>query len=95
MEESSDKIQIEKLKGNDNYSSWKILMELLVTQKGLESTIEEDLRTQAELDARSAKDKLKEAADQKKALAMIGLRVQQEFCRDMCSRCCDMSANPV
>jgi hypothetical protein len=79
MEESSDKIQIEKLKGNDNYSSWKIVMELLLTQKGLESTIEEDLRTKEELDAKSAKDKLKKAADQKKALAMIGLRVQQEF----------------
>jgi hypothetical protein len=63
MEESSDKIQIEKLKRNDNYSSWKILMEFLLTQKGLESRIEEELRTQEKLDARSAKDKLKEAAD--------------------------------
>jgi hypothetical protein len=79
MESSDDKIQIEKPRGSDNYSSWKILMELLLTQKGLESTIAEDSRTQEKLDARSAKVKLQEAADQKKALAMIGLRVQQDY----------------
>jgi hypothetical protein len=79
MESSDDKSRIEKLKGSDNYASWKILMELLLTQKGLESTIAENSRTQEELDARSAKVKLQEAADQKKALAMIGLRVQQDY----------------
>jgi hypothetical protein len=77
--ESSDKIQIEKLVGYDNYASWKVLMELLLTEKGLEMTIVEETRTQEELDARSAKDKSKEASDKKKALAAIGLRVQPEF----------------
>jgi hypothetical protein len=75
--ESSDKIQIEKLRGSD--ALWKVLMELLLTEKGLEMTIAEETRTQEELDARSTKDKSKEASDQKKALAAIGLRVQPEF----------------
>jgi hypothetical protein len=78
--EFSDKIQIEKLRGSDNYASWKVLMELLLTEKGLEmAKVAEETRSQEELDARPAKDKLKEASDQKKALAAIGLRVQPEF----------------
>lgn len=75
---SSDKFVIEKL-GTNNYASWKILMELYLTHKGLESTIEAETRTQAELDARSAEDVQKEKASQKKALALIGLRVEQEY----------------
>lgn len=75
---SSDKFEIEKL-GTKNYASWKILMELYLTHKGLESTIEEETRTQAELDARSEEDKQKEKVSQKKALALIGLKVEQEY----------------
>jgi hypothetical protein len=77
--ESSDKIQIKKLRGSDKYASWKVLMELLLTEKGLEMTIVEETRTQELLVARSAKDKSKGASDQKKALAATGLRVQPEF----------------
>lgn len=75
---SSDKIEIEKLRGADNYASWKILMELYLTHKGLDNTIKEDRRAQEELDARSEDLKKKESDDQKKALALIGLRVNQE-----------------
>jgi hypothetical protein len=76
---SSDKIEIEKLRGADNYASWKILMELYLTHKGLDNTIKEDRRTQEELNARSEDLKKKESDDQKKALALIGLRVNQEY----------------
>jgi hypothetical protein len=54
-------------------------MELYLTHKGLDNTIKEDRRTQEELDARSEDLKKKESDDQKKALALIGLRVNQEY----------------
>jgi hypothetical protein len=76
---SSNKIEIEKLRGADNYASWKILMKLYLTHKGLDNTIKEDRRTQEELNARSEDLKKKESDDQKKALNVIGLRVYQEY----------------
>lgn len=63
MEDSSDKVHIEKL-GTDNYESWKILIELCLTQKGLEACIEEDTRTEAQLAARTAAEIQKEKSSQ-------------------------------
>jgi hypothetical protein len=77
--ESTDKIQIEKLKGAENYQTWKILIQLLLTEKGLEKTIAEETRTEEQLKARSAAAKTKEAEEQAKAFSLIGLRVSVEY----------------
>ena len=54
-------------------------MKLLLTHKDLESTIEPDSRSDAELRARSEDQKKKRSVTQKKALALIGLKVEEEF----------------
>lgn len=74
----SEKIQFEKL-GPGNYSSWKMQMELYLTHKDLDHTIEEDTRTPEVLAARTAATIAAEQKAQKKALALIGLRVQDEY----------------
>ncbi|GAQ87846.1 hypothetical protein KFL_003820010 [Klebsormidium nitens] len=79
MAETTEKISIEKLKGAENYQTWKILIELLLTEKGLKRCVEEEKRSATELAARTEAVKTKEAEDQAKALAAIGLRVSSEF----------------
>jgi hypothetical protein len=54
-------------------------MRLYLTHKGLDPTIKPEERTEAQMAARSAETKAKEAAAQKKALALIGLKVKPEF----------------
>ena len=77
--DSTEKIQIEKLKGAENYQTWKVLIQLLLTEKGLRKTIDPESRSSEELAARTAAVKAKEEEDQSKALAAIGLRVSPEF----------------
>ena len=78
MADSTEKIQIEKLKGAENYQTWKVLMQLLLTEKGLKKCIDPETRSSEELDGRSATVKAKEAEERSKALAAIGLRVSSE-----------------
>jgi hypothetical protein len=54
-------------------------MRLYLTHKGLNSCIEPEERTDDQLSARSAKSKAKKAADWKKALSLIGLKVKPKF----------------
>lgn len=79
MGDSTEKIQIEKLKGAENFQTWKVLMELLLTEKGLKKCIDPETRSSEDLAARTAAVKAKEEEDQSKALAAIGLRVSPEF----------------
>ncbi|GAQ92153.1 hypothetical protein KFL_009340020 [Klebsormidium nitens] len=79
MADSTEKIQIEKLKGAENYQTWKVLMQLLLTEKGLKRCIDPETRTSEEMEGRSATVKAKEAEEQSKALAAIGLRVSSEY----------------
>jgi hypothetical protein len=74
----SEKISIQPL-SSENYGTWKIQLKLYLTHKGLNSCIEPEERTEEQLAAKSAESKAKEAADQKKALALIGLKVKPEF----------------
>jgi hypothetical protein len=76
--DSTEKIQFEKL-GSDNYASWKTQMQLYLTHKDLDHTIEEETRTTEVLAARTTTVKAAEQKAQKKALALIGLRVQDEY----------------
>lgn len=77
--DTNEKIHIEKLKGAENYQTWKVLIKLLLTEKGLKKTIDPESRSAEELTARSAATKANEEEDQEKALAAIGLRVSPEF----------------
>lgn len=74
----SEKIQIPQL-DSKNYGIWKIQMRLFLTHKGLDQTIEEESKTSKELSARSPADVAKDNLAQKKALALIGLKVKPEF----------------
>ncbi|GAQ93484.1 hypothetical protein KFL_015700010 [Klebsormidium nitens] len=77
--DSHEKIHIEKLKGAENYQTWKVLIQLLLTEKGLRKTIDPESRSTEEMAARTPAVKAKEEEDQSKALAAIGLRVSPEF----------------
>jgi hypothetical protein len=74
----SEKIQIPQL-DSENYGIWKIQMRLFLTHKGLDQTIKEESRTSEELSARSPANVAKDNLAQKKALALIGLKVKPEF----------------
>jgi hypothetical protein len=70
----SEKINIQLL-SSEKYGTWKIQMRMYLTHKGLDSCI----KPEEQLAARSEESKAREAADQKQALALIGLKVKPEF----------------
>ncbi|GAQ79929.1 hypothetical protein KFL_000420010 [Klebsormidium nitens] len=74
----SEKLLISKL-NSENYVSWKTQMRLLLTHKDLDSAIEPETRSEEVLNRRSEDQKKREAVTQKKALALIGLKVEEEF----------------
>jgi t-SNARE complex subunit (syntaxin) len=74
----SDNIQIPKLNSN-NYSSWKIHMKLFLISKDRDQTIRKDTRSAEELSAPSATKKRQEENAQRKALAYIEMKVEEEF----------------
>ncbi|GAQ83662.1 putative retrotransposon protein [Klebsormidium nitens] len=79
MADSTEKIQIEKLKGAENFQTWKVLMQLLLTEKGLRKCIDPESRSSEEMAQRTNAVKAKEEEEQSKALAAIGLRVSPEY----------------
>jgi hypothetical protein len=74
----SEKLLIPKL-NSENYVTWKMQMKLLLTHKDLDSTIEPESRSEEELNGRTEDQKKREAVSQKKALALISLKVEEEF----------------
>jgi hypothetical protein len=73
-----EKLLISKL-NSENYVTWKMQMKLLLTHKDLNSSIEPESRSKEELNGRTEDQKKREAVARKKILALIGLKIEEEF----------------